>query len=122
MPGQKGGVLARVLLPAAVSQNLDAWRDFKQTFFIAFGIKTKFSWPCISRQRLCMTVLEKPMRCKGFRFEDVGGARQERESLGRRESGFLPLNIYYFAAGKHIYENLCKQGCLLIGDEKELPD
>jgi hypothetical protein len=104
-----------------VSQNLDARRDFKQTFFIAFGIKAKLSWPCISCQRLRMTVLKKPMGYKGFRFEGVGGARQERESLSRREPGFLPLNFYYFAAGKHVYENLCKQGCLRIGDEKELP-
>jgi hypothetical protein len=66
-----------------------------------------------------MTVLKKSMRCKGVCFERVRGARQERESLSRREPGFLPLNFYYFAARKHVYGSLRKQDCLRIGDEKE---
>ena len=109
----------RVNLPAAVSENPYSRFHFKETLLIPFGIKTKTPRPGISCKRLRMTVSKNPMSCKGVRFKRQGGAREKRESLGRRQPGFLPLNFYYYAAGMHVYESLRKQDCLRIDDEKE---
>jgi hypothetical protein len=77
MPNDDGWMVIPVCLPAAVGQDLDAGRHFKQTFLISFGGETKSPRPEIGRHRLRVAVTKKGMWFERIALKRFGYVREK---------------------------------------------
>src|SRR5256885_16292864 len=95
-------MIARISLPAAMSQDFHARRNFKQALLISFGRKTKATRPEIGSERLCMAARKESMRSEAVCGEDTSRAGEKRMGAGVCYGRFFPFNCYYFDVWKPV--------------------